>query len=661
MDHGGTTSNVRVGIRLKPFTKEDASSTVISGLSSSTTNRSSCVSISKKRNYEGNHIAWRVKNGAIEHVSPARKVEGKSSFVFDHIFEEESTNFQIYNAMIRPVVREVVDGKNGTVFCYGQTGSGKTFTMQGSNIHKKKNDGILSLAARDIIQWTNEFNESDFKIRVSYFEIYNEKVRDLLSDAKLDINAVVRNHRQSESSFLKIRDDPKRGVRVNCREIEVKGFEAIMNLLRFGNRGRTKASTRMNVASSRSHSNFRVTLETFVDAETVRSATLNLVDLAGSENTYLSDLSTRKNTRECGKINSSLLSLSRVINALSQPPSRRPKYINYRDSNLTRILQPQLSGNTMMAILCCVSPDSIYSEETRSTLRFASRAKLVKTKASKNCRSISDDSSSALVQHLKEQLDLTRQAIIELESRNLASQESSKNTKEELQRMKMLMFGDKEVNLNPSYDIETIINNRRVKKNWAELLIPTIQEVNDPNDELDTPLGRCQLSPLSFQRVTKRREMISTITNTEDEPPSPPKEVFIMTEDPALQYNYGNDNLSSMYVLNIEQRAKFLEDRLGATEDLVEALNRDLSGAKNAMTQLVYRNIKLGSKIEKLIRKLDTREELAHRQRRSRYNLLKWSIYCSIFFFFFQQHDLYIVTVLFIWLSLESYTVKKVM
>ena len=232
----------------------------------------------------------------------------------------------------------------------------------------------------DIFKAIEHDDNRDFLLRVSFIEIYNEETRDLLN----------------QSAPLNIREDPKKGVYVDAKETIVTSFEQVLNVLEAGEKIRHVGSTSMNERSSRSHTIFRITLESrmknedgdaIADARApaadsiVRVSTLNLVDLAGSESVRLTGASGERQ-KEGGKINQSLLTLSRVIHSLGEASTTNGfVHVNYRDSKLTRILQPNLSGNARIAVICCATPSELYLEETRSTLQFAARAKLVKTRA----------------------------------------------------------------------------------------------------------------------------------------------------------------------------------------------------------------------------------------------------------------------------------------
>eukprot|EP00536_Pseudo-nitzschia_multiseries_P012865 jgi/Psemu1/209776/e_gw1.512.1.1 len=318
----------------------------------------------------------------------APKVEGRSIFHFDQVFGEDSQTPLVYKSIARPMVNAVLNGKHATIFAYGQTGSGKTFTMQGEGKIGSGKAGIIQLVTSDLFRFMERGSalQRDFKVKVSYFEIYNEKIRDLLSSGTESASTDTTTSNTGPNEQVRIRTNANGEIVVNVEQKHVNNVDEALELLVEGNTCRTVAATDMNSYSSRSHAVFRLTIESrsiqkqqpvgSQDHEILRVSDFNLVDLAGSESVKTTN-TTGNRKREGGTINKSLLALTTVIQSLSQPLKKRPQHINYRDSKLTRILQPHLSGNAELAILCCASPSVAFLEETRSTLKFAARAKLV--------------------------------------------------------------------------------------------------------------------------------------------------------------------------------------------------------------------------------------------------------------------------------------------
>ncbi|XP_078499533.1 kinesin-like protein KIF11 [Lissotriton helveticus] len=305
---------------------------------------------------------------------------GRKTYTFDMVFGPSAKQIEVYRNVVCPILDEVIMGYNCTVFAYGQTGTGKTFTMEGERSpdgeftwEEDPLAGIIPRTLHQIFEKLSE-NGTEFSVKVSLLEIYNEELFDLLSPCP-DVG-----------ERLQMFDDPrnKRGVIIKgLEEVTVHNKNEVYQILERGAAKRTTASTLMNAYSSRSHSVFSVTIhmkETTVDGEElVKIGKLNLVDLAGSENIGRSG-AVDKRAREAGNINQSLLTLGRVITALVE----RTPHIPYRESKLTRILQDSLGGRTKTSIIATVSPASINLEETLSTLDYAYRAKNIMNKPEVN-------------------------------------------------------------------------------------------------------------------------------------------------------------------------------------------------------------------------------------------------------------------------------------
>eukprot|EP00937_MAST-01D_sp_MAST-1D-sp2_P000772 g772.t1 len=296
-----------------------------------------------------------------------------ATFRYDNVFDPSTTTQAVYEKVAQRIVNGVVDGINGTMFAYGQTASGKTFTMQGGG----DSPGVLQLAATTMFKRIEQAADREFLIRCSYVEIYNEEIKDLINPR----------------SKVKIREDPRTGMYIDCKEELIGNFDQVLEVLRKGERARSVGVTKMNEHSSRSHTIFRLVVESRqrqvggadeVDGG-VLAGTLNLVDLAGSESVRLTGAEGQR-LKEAGNINKSLLTLSRVIQTLGEAAKQgiANPHVSFRDSKLTRLLQPSLAGNTRTAIICCISPRDKYLEETLSTLKFAGRASSITTKAEVN-------------------------------------------------------------------------------------------------------------------------------------------------------------------------------------------------------------------------------------------------------------------------------------
>ncbi|PON65553.1 Kinesin-like protein [Parasponia andersonii] len=310
---------------------------------------------------------WNVDDNRISlHKAHGTPLSG-ISYAFDHLFDESCSNSMVYDVLTKDIIRAALEGFNGTAFAYGQTSSGKTFTMNGS----EKDPGIIHRAVEDIFERIQMISDREFLIRVSYMEIYNEEINDLFA---------------VENQKLPIHESLERGVFVaGLKEEIVNNAEQVMKLLESGEANRHFGETNMNVRSSRSHTIFRMVIESkgkdtnfssdYLSSDAIRVSVLNLVDLAGSERIAKTGAGGVR-LKEGKHINKSLMVLGNVINKLSDGAKNRG-HIPYRDSKLTRILQPALGGNAKTSIVCTIAPEEVHVEETKGTLQFASRAKRI--------------------------------------------------------------------------------------------------------------------------------------------------------------------------------------------------------------------------------------------------------------------------------------------
>ncbi|XP_072755819.1 uncharacterized protein Root [Anoplolepis gracilipes] len=310
-------------------------------------------------------IQWLVQGNSIVPTDAELKKRGDGGFQFDHIFDTNASNNDVFDNIVKPIVDAAVKGFNGTVFAYGQTSSGKTYTMMGT----PEEPGIIPLAVEHMFDAIANTSGREFLLRVSYLEIYNEKVNDLLSKGSID---------------LKIHEDVTGQVFVKSKEEVTNCPENVLSIMNKGNKHRRIGETNMNERSSRSHTIFRITIESREASAgsdgAIQVSQLNMVDLAGSERAWQTG-ATGERFKEGRHINLSLSTLALVIKQLSESQDC-PKYVNFRDSKLTRLLQASLGGNAMTVIICTVTPATL--DETQCTLSFASRARNIKNKPELN-------------------------------------------------------------------------------------------------------------------------------------------------------------------------------------------------------------------------------------------------------------------------------------
>ena len=306
---------------------------------------------------QAEQVAWKISQdkSSIAHVDT-----DKEPYVLDTVFDQNDSTKHIYDMTTKRLIREVVDGFNSTVFAYGQTSSGKTHTMRGTD----SDPGIIPLAIRELFDIISK-EDRDFLVRVSYMEIYNEDIRDLLVPGE---------------EKLTIKQGTDGIVISGLKEETVTTLEEVMSLVELGDTQRHVGETKMNARSSRSHAIFRMAVESrSASSSGVRMSALNLVDLAGSERISKTGAEGQRK-KEGAAINKSLLTLGTVISKLSEGASHVP----YRDSKLTRILQSSLGGNAKTAMICAITPAMEHVDESHCSLAFACRAKTIVNNASVN-------------------------------------------------------------------------------------------------------------------------------------------------------------------------------------------------------------------------------------------------------------------------------------
>ncbi|XP_071316342.1 kinesin family member 4 [Trachinotus anak] len=323
-------------------------------------------------------------------AEPQVIVGTEKAFTYDYVFDPTAEQEEVFSTAVSPLLCGLFKGYHATVLAYGQTGSGKTFSMGGTYTSAQENDpsvGVIPRVIRRIFEEREKRTGCEFRLAVSYLEIYNEDILDLLCASK-------------DKPAISIREDPKDGIKiVGLTERHVFSAQEMVGCLELGNSARTVGSTAMNAASSRSHAIFTITLEQRRGTDKADSVVskLHLVDLAGSER--------QKKTKAEGdrlkegiSINRGLLSLGNVISALGDE-SKKNTFVPYRDSKLTRLLQDSLGGNSHTLMIACISPADSNMEETINTLRYADRARKIKNKPIVNV-----DPRAAEMNRLKQQV-----------------------------------------------------------------------------------------------------------------------------------------------------------------------------------------------------------------------------------------------------------------
>ena len=326
-------------------------------------------------------------------------------FFFDHVFDKTTSQQEVYNKTTKPLLESIIEGFNATVFAYGATGSGKTYTMLGKNATEK---GIMPRAVSDLFKLLQKRKDKEFRIQVSYIEIYNEEIRDLLGNRE----------------ELKLHEDPVKGVLIQgIKELYIDNVDNFFDVLYKGNQKRTTGKTNSNETSSRSHALLKINIENKdkegPNASNISCGRFILVDLAGSEknnsalnNNNINDVNNNKNVlrqQEGAKINQSLLNLGICINALAS----KSKFIPWRNSKLTHILKDYIGGNAKVVMISTISPSLFCVDETLNTLNYSNRAKNITTIIKKNVINVIDRESQVnkykeIITNLSDELEAKR-------------------------------------------------------------------------------------------------------------------------------------------------------------------------------------------------------------------------------------------------------------
>ncbi|KAI1752645.1 kinesin motor domain-containing protein [Xylaria castorea] len=324
-------------------------------------------------------------------VVPNGKKVKDQTFGFDRVFDDNTTQTEVYEATTKGLLDSILDGYNATVFAYGATGCGKTHTITGT----PQMPGIIFLTMQELFERINDCSdEKHTEVSLSYLEIYNETIRDLLVPG-------------GSKQGLMLREDSNQAVTVQgLSSHHPKNVQEVMDMIVLGNENRTVSPTDANATSSRSHAVLQVNIamkdRNAAVNEPHTMATLSIIDLAGSERA-----SATKNRGERliegANINKSLLALGGCINALCDP--RKNSHVPYRNSKLTRLLKFSLGGNCKTVMIVCVSPSSIHFDETQNTLRYANRAKNIQTKVTRNVFNVNRHVKDFLVK-IDEQMTL---------------------------------------------------------------------------------------------------------------------------------------------------------------------------------------------------------------------------------------------------------------
>ena len=392
-----TKNNMLVAVRARPLSKSELEDSNYNTISVPDKDK---ITITVPTEYVPDDMSGIYLAGDQIKITKVKEV----SYIYDFVFNENTTQDEVYRCTTSNLIKQVVEGYSATILAYGATGSGKTYTMVG----KGEKCGLMIRSIRDLFKIINSDKERIYSIKISYVEVYNEILKDLLSD--------------SNKLPPELRMDPSKGVVLQGAENKiVLNEEEAFKLITMGNKRRTEKQTDRNKFSSRSHAVLQIYIEIQDQNSSLNYKNYNtynneasfgkfiLVDLAGSEKTS----SNMKSNSETGSINKSLLALGKCINLIV---TQNKKFIPFRESKLTRILQEPLSGNGRIVMIATVSPSILNFDETMFTLQFANRAKSMKIHMKKNV--LEEDKQlikkyTDYIQNLKEQISEVEKDIIE--------------------------------------------------------------------------------------------------------------------------------------------------------------------------------------------------------------------------------------------------------
>uniref|UniRef100_A0A6Q2Z1Q0 Kinesin-like protein n=1 Tax=Esox lucius TaxID=8010 RepID=A0A6Q2Z1Q0_ESOLU len=421
-------------------------------------------------------------------------VVGGKSYVFDRVFPTNTTQEQVYNTCAKQIVKDVLGGYNGTIFAYGQTSSGKTHTMEGK-LHDPNQMGIIPRIAEDIFSHIFSMDENlEFHIKVSYFEVYMDKIRDLLDVTKTNLAV---HEDKNKIPYVK-----------GCTERFVSSPDEVMDVIDEGKNNRHVAVTNMNEHSSRSHSIFLINIkQEHVETEQKLCGKLYLVDLAGSEKVSKTGAAGAV-LDEAKNINKSLSALGNVISALAEGTKT---HVPYRDSKMTRILQDSLGGNCRTTMFICCSPSSFNDAETKSTLMFGQRAKTIRNTASVNLE-LTADQWKRKYEKEKEKNKIMKETIQRLEAelnrwRNGENVPETERTTADVVPLEFVEDRSPTIILDNDTSSIVVRISEEERQKYEEEIRKLYKQLDDKDDEINL---QCQLVEKLKEQMLDQDELLAS-------------------------------------------------------------------------------------------------------------------------------------------------------
>ena len=617
----------KVYVRIRPFLPKEYQKLRRNNSTSLITNQ---FQVQNNKNIQILNSIFIVNNKTLYVLDPKHNNPQEKKYYFNKIFTEQEKNKDVFEQAIKPTINNVINGYNSTTLAYGVTGTGKTHTIFGDLALSNGEDGVAIKACEYLFNKLNkEYFSDDYEIKVSYIEIYNENVIDLLNN-------------ENENISLMIIEDPNKGVYVhNVKEFIINNTNELKKLICQGNKRRTMAPTNQNKFSSRSHAILQLSLKrkTYNEKNNnfdIYYSKFLIVDLAGSER---GGLEKGKRREEGANINKSLFTLGSCINILSDK-NRNGKFIPYRDSKLTRLLKDSLGGNILTVMLVCVSPSGESYDESISSLNYANRAKKIKKKIFQNKKEVdlieennnefnlknsgNNNQYEEIIGSLKNEIFQLKNIIKEQQNKlrnnnininnqtlNLDDDSFTKNAKDENgeninDKLKKFFNDESSIMSNVQIAKSQKLNNN----NKEEISLSLIQSINEIN------LDKYELFFKEIKNKDKDieiKELQGLIENIKYDKNN--LEVFLEHNNIPLNINNNNiydnnsNNNEKKYIMIKKYYDKFLEI---INDKLIENIEQNmvLKCNNKEITELNKNNVEIFNKLQKQLQDYKQNEEL---------------------------------------------------
>ena len=617
----------KVYVRIRPFLPKEYQKLRRNNSTSFITNQ---FQVQNNKNIQILNSIFIVNNKTLYVLDPKHNNPQEKKYYFNKIFTEQEKNKDVFEQAIKPTINNVINGYNSTTLAYGVTGTGKTHTIFGDLALSNGEDGVAIKACEYLFNKLNkEYFSDDYEIKVSYIEIYNENVIDLLNN-------------ENENISLMIIEDPNKGVYVhNVKEFIINNTNELKKLICQGNKRRTMAPTNQNKFSSRSHAILQLSLKrkTYNEKKNnfdIYYSKFLIVDLAGSER---GGLEKGKRREEGANINKSLFTLGSCINILSDK-NRNGKFIPYRDSKLTRLLKDSLGGNILTVMLVCVSPSGESYDESISSLNYANRAKKIKKKIFQNKKEVdlieennnefnlknsgNNNQYEEIIGSLKNEIFQLKNIIKEQQNKlrnnnininnqtlNLDDDSFTKNAKDENgedinDKLKKFFNDESSIMSNVQIAKSLKLNNN----NKEEISLSLIQSINEIN------LDKYELFFKEIKNKDKDieiKELQGLIENIKYDKNN--LEVFLEHNNIPLNINNNNiydnnsNNNEKKYIMIKKYYDKFLEI---INDKLIENIEQNmvLKCNNKEITELNKNNVEIFNKLQKQLQDYKQNEEL---------------------------------------------------